>query len=113
MHFCMCILHTQTNLINSRSHTHTHTNTDRERTSFEELRKAYIRETRQVLLDKAFEVECSDEDEIDQETEEGTLPDVQSTSRSLTSDTDPADAADPDGGEWSGQTSQSLQTENR
>ncbi|XP_041949907.1 protein phosphatase inhibitor 2-like isoform X4 [Alosa sapidissima] len=71
-----------------------------ESTHFEELRKAYIRESRQVLLDKAFQARCSDEDENDEEAENGTFPDL-----SLASAADSADAAHTDGSEWSGQTS--------
>ncbi|XP_048090845.1 uncharacterized protein LOC125288479 isoform X1 [Alosa alosa] len=67
-----------------------------ESTHFEELRKAYIRESRQVLLDKAFQARCSDEDENDEEAENGTFPATAA---------DSADAAHTDASEWSGQTS--------
>ncbi|XP_062391737.1 protein phosphatase inhibitor 2-like [Sardina pilchardus] len=71
-----------------------------ESTHFEELRRAYIRESRQVLLDKAFEARCSNEDDSDKDT-----PDLRSADLSLATAAHSADAADTDGSEWSGQTS--------
>ena len=92
----------------------THVHTHIESTRFEEMRKAYTRETREVMLCKSFGVRCSDdEEENDNEKEYGTFPGLNSTALNVTSATDSADAADTDGGECSGQISQQPITENR